>query len=223
MLLAHTAVPEQIVEATRRIAEAPGDARAVFDRAELHRSLGHWRAARGDYERSLRLDPKLDAALLGLGTMELEAGRPRVALRHLERFLDLHPSHVAARLSFARALVAAGREAQGVDEYESAIELAGAEGARPEPSIELARLLCRMKPPRIDQALEWLERGRDRMGAAVAIELEIVNTEREGGRVAEALARLDALARSLPRSEAWCERRSAIAGEEVGRGRIMSR
>ena len=79
-IFAHLGVDAQILELDRRIEAEPRNAELYLMRGELHRIHREWKLATKDYSQARRLDPKLDAALLALGTMLQESGKPKRAL-----------------------------------------------------------------------------------------------------------------------------------------------
>jgi len=214
---AHAGIDEEIRDVDRRIAARPGDAELVLRRGELHRIHGDFAAARADYDRARRLDPDLAAVDLCLCTMLVQEGRPKEALRAIDRFLAREPDHSGALAARGRARLALGDPAAAVEDFTRAIERAP-ERFPPSPDLYLdrARALASLGDARLGDAIRGLDDGIARLGDPVALELYAIDLEVRRDRTEAALARLDQIAARSTRKEAWLARRGAIL-EHAGR------
>lgn len=136
LVSAHGDLHEQIAALTKRIAQRPDNPELYLKRGELHRAHRAWNAALADYDRALRLDPALDAAIFCRGLLMLDTGRPGPARRELDRFLAVHPDQAMARLARARALVKLGGPLAVVGDYSRALAL------KPDPDWYVERALA---------------------------------------------------------------------------------
>lgn len=212
---AHLGVDAQLVEMDARIAEAPADADLRLRRGELHRIHRDWPAAEADLLAARRLDPALETVDFALGLLYLDSDRPKEALAPLGRFLTAHPDHVRARLTRARAEIALDRRRDAIADLDAAVAAsARAEGdpspLMPEVFLERARCLVALDPPDHARALAGLDEGIERLGGAIALQLEALDLELERQAWDAALARVDRLAAGAPRKEAWWIRRGEI-------------
>jgi len=215
---AHEAPDVRLTALAERIARQPRDAALYLERAELHRSVGDLAAAARDGRRALALDTSLDAALLALGRIELERGRPAKACRHLDRFLARRPEHATALAARARARAARGRHLDAASDYGRALRLTPP-GEAPDPHLFLERSSAFAAADPLDPrpALEGLDEGIARLGPLVTLELAAVDLELRLGNPDGALRRLGRLAATAERQEAWLVRRGEIL---AGAGRI---
>ena len=91
--LAHGDLHLQIEDATKLIAQQPGNADLYLKRGELHRAHQDWDAAQADYDFAFNLKPSLAVIDLARGKMFLEANWPLSALVALDQMEggDLEP------------------------------------------------------------------------------------------------------------------------------------
>lgn len=194
---------------SREIQDDPGNARLLFERAELFRDHRDWDDALADYLRAERLDPTLDEVLLGKGRLYLAAGWYQAAAFTLEGYLVRQPADSKGHRYHAEALTRSGRLSDGVAAYTRAIRDAGRFDA--DLYLERAAAQRGMGRDQYDAALRGLDDGMARAGhPAVALQLAAIEIELELGRFDEALLRLESLADASPRKEQWLERRGAI-------------
>ncbi len=90
--------------AIRAIEGLPGDAEAHYLAADAWWREGHLDAAVAEYERTLSIDPNDLAALLQLGSLLLEQGRPEPAMNYLQRAVRLAPDKADAHFLLANAM-----------------------------------------------------------------------------------------------------------------------
>ena len=88
---AHEGLDLQIARATREIEARPGCAELHLQRGELHRLHEDWAAAKADFDRAEKLDPKMTGVDLARGRLWLAAGDPKEAGKCLDRFLSRSP------------------------------------------------------------------------------------------------------------------------------------
>jgi tetratricopeptide (TPR) repeat protein len=220
---AHGSIHEQIRGLSRRIASESSNAGLYLQRGELHRAHRDWRSALTDYDRALALDPGLDVVDLCRGVLLFESGRPRSARVPLDRFLIRHPDHVRARVARARVLVSLGEPLVAVEDFSRAI----AQVALPPPEYYIERAGALADADRIDQAIQGLNEGLERLGNVITLQELAISLELRTGRVDDALARLDRAWSVVARQETrWIRRgdilrqagRSAEAREAYEKG-----
>jgi len=210
-VLAHPGFDEEMRAVNAGIAANPRDATLALRRGELRRMSGDFAAARADYDRARRVDPDLAAVDLCLGTMLVQEGRPKEALRALDRFLAREPDHAGALAARGRARLALGDPAAAARDFTRAIDRAP-ERYPPSPDLYLdrARAIASLGEARVPEAIRGLDDGIARLGHPVALELYAIDLEVRRRRTGAALARLDHIAQRSPRKEAWLARRGAI-------------
>ena len=220
-IFAHLGVDAQILELDRRIEAEPKNAELYLQRGELHRIHREWKLASKDYSQARRLDPKLDAALLALGTMLQESGKPKRALKPLTRFLDANPDHIRAHVARARAHRDLKRHRAAITDYDRAIQLSTAERSRPEYFLERARATAALGTDHYREAIEGLDEGLQALGRPVTLELLAIDLLLELAAWDGAIARVDAIASQARRNEMWLIRRGEIE-EQAGRPEAAS-
>lgn len=202
----HEELQLQIERISRQIEAEPARALLHFRRGELYRLHEDWAAARADLERAAALDPELAAVDLALGRICNRTGDARAAKAVLDRFLSRRPDHAEGLIERARARAALGERRAAVEDHTKAI------GLLDEPWADnyLERSLVLREDGRLDEAIRGLEEGLRRIGAALPIQLALVDLEVEAGRIDAALARLDAIAAASERKDHWLLRRGEI-------------
>jgi cytochrome c-type biogenesis protein CcmH/NrfG len=218
---AHPAVEEQIRDLRGRIAAEPGNAGLYLQRGELYRLHGDWQAARADYERSRRLDPELTRVDLSLGRMWLEADRLSESITALERYLGRSAEDAEGWALLGRARRKSEKPGEASHAFERAIEISLRAGRKPSPDWFLARArsLAAAGPGFRERALQGLDEGLAVLGEPVALHLEALRLERDLGRTAAALSRLDRLQRSANLEVTWLVLRAEVL-EEPGEARV---
>jgi tetratricopeptide (TPR) repeat protein len=131
--------------------------------AEAHQRLGlvlqiqgRLPEAEAAYRKALGLDPEYMAALIGLGEIEAQFGRPDSALQRFGAAIEIDPHQAKAHLAEGRVLEAMGRTDEALAAYFRTLELDP--GAEPVilriATIQLARSQADQALARLDQALE---------------------------------------------------------------------
>lgn len=210
---AHEGLPEQIVAMTAKIKRDPKNASLYLQRGELYRLHEEWTRADADYQRALRLDPNLNIVNLARGNMLFEAGRYAHAKSSLDRFLRQQPDHGEGLIVRARVLARMGARVKAADDFTRAIALAPTQ--EPELFIERARVLAGDRR-HLEQALQGLDEGIERLGTLVTLELAAIDVELRLKNYDAALARLDLITAQSDRKETWLVRRGEIL-EKAGR------
>jgi tetratricopeptide (TPR) repeat protein len=201
-LLAHSGVHEQIEDASRRIAAAPGNPQGYVQRGDLYRIHRDWDRALADFGTALQLDATAAGAELGLGRTRLDQGAPQQALPHLNRALARQPGNVRALVTRAQAWRALGKPLTAAADYSRAIEHFPEPGKPlPEYYLERARAWAAAGDPHLGKALQGLDEGLQVLGNIQTLALYAVELETRRGNVAGALLRLDPLLAGATRKE----------------------
>jgi spermidine synthase len=102
--------PEETIRLAEQLrARNPRHARCLNLLGAAYATVGRRDDARRAFEASIAADPRDPTAYSNLGTFELEAGHPRVALDYFAEALTLDPAASSAQDGLARALTALGR------------------------------------------------------------------------------------------------------------------
>jgi tetratricopeptide (TPR) repeat protein len=206
LVTAHEDLESQIARITKQIEQEPERAVLYFRRAELHRLHEDWPAAREDLARAAARDPELAAVDLALGRVCNLSGDARAARTALDRFLARRPDHAEGRIERARARASLGDRAGAVEDYTAAI----ARMDEPWAQNYLERSEVLRTDGKIDEAIRGLEEGVRRIGAALPLQLALLDLELEAGRIDAALKRLETVAAASERKDLWLVRRGEI-------------
>ncbi|HEX8618571.1 MAG TPA: tetratricopeptide repeat protein [Thermoanaerobaculia bacterium] len=210
-LWAHEGMHEQIASLTRRIANDPKNGTLYLQRGELYRLHTEYKLARADYDKAAKLDSSLPIEF-ARGRMYVEAKQPATAKKHLDRFIAQNPNHSEAFLMRGRALVALGRAADAVADYDAAIE----HESQPTPDMYHERAKVIASTGKTDDALRGLDAGIARLGPIVSLQRQAIELEVAAGHYDRALARLETIADQSPRKEYYLADRGEIL-EKAGR------
>jgi Tfp pilus assembly protein PilF len=102
---------------------APGDFRWPYYLAHLYRQNGDLKRAAHWFERAVELKPDDVNALVWLGNIELDEGRPGDAEPMFARALALEPKSVSARFGLGRAALAKQEYGRAVEYLEAILAL----------------------------------------------------------------------------------------------------
>lgn len=114
----HAAAEDAYLHAQAR---APDAARWPYYLAHLYQLTGERGRALEHFRRVVDLDPENLPALVWLGEMHLDQGRPAAAERVLDRALALQPASAAVLAGLGRAALARGEAARAVTYLERAL------------------------------------------------------------------------------------------------------
>lgn len=147
--------------------------------AQMETKSGNLKLALAMYRDVLKEDPKNPEALLGEGFALLKSGQDyRMAALSLGKAVELKlPNHIRseARLSYAVALIRAGKHAEGATEATAAISMS--------PNAEAATIIMANefnKQKRYDETIAFLDKLNERVpGISIshAIRGEVLNTK----------------------------------------------
>jgi tetratricopeptide (TPR) repeat protein len=151
-LLARIDPSEGIREYTNVIAMDPNHSEYYFERAAIHRRLGHLAEAMADYEIAIRLSPHYPEAHYNHAELALELGDYDLALDELRYVLELDPTFVDARINRASILLELGDLDAAKQNVEAGLELAPTQA-----HLHSLRALIAQREGRVDQAREALE------------------------------------------------------------------
>ncbi len=217
---AHLPPSEQIQALEAAQATHPDDPELLLQRSAIERRAGHPKAAATAARRALRLGATPSRAHLALAAALLDAGDADQALETLETALDQAPGDPALTRARGQARRARGDFAGAARDLAAALDLT----AQPSPDDILEAMSVHVASGDEKGALAVADRVRVRLGAVASIELAAIRLERESGRHAAALARLDRLIAQSPRHTGWLAHRAAILdtldrGGEAARSR----
>jgi tetratricopeptide (TPR) repeat protein len=204
---AHESPTHAIADLTRRLDTAHADVSLRLERAELFRLTGEFDRAEADLDTVFALEPESARARLCRGALELDRGRPSLALPWLDAYAVGHPNDPEVRRLSGRALQRLGRPADALIELDAVVGLQG----RVTPDDYLVRAQVQREAGwSNERVLMGLDEGRARLGEPIGLELASIDLELELGTFDRALVRLDRIAPRYERKEVILERRAAI-------------
>ncbi len=137
-----------IVPLQKFVAEKDDFAYAHFQLGYAYTGLQKTKEARGEYERAMRLDPKMPEAALNLGILLLNE-EPSAAVAPLRRAVELLPTQSRPRTLLGLAYEKSGDAKNAESAYESALAL---DPKDTETSLHLAQLYLQENRPREAEA-----------------------------------------------------------------------
>src|SRR5260221_12812018 len=114
--------PEAVAALKKFVAEKDDFAYAHFQLGYAYTAMEKSTEARGEYERAMRLDPKMPEAALNLGIMLL-ATEPAAAVTPLQRAVELLPTQSRPRTLLGQAYEKSGDLKNAANAYEGALAL----------------------------------------------------------------------------------------------------
>jgi protein O-GlcNAc transferase len=184
---------------------------------EQHRA-GNLAAARGLYEQVLKAAPEHTLALFRSGLLELQDGRPDIALARIGHAIDAAPEDARYRVGLAQAFQALNRWEDAVRSYESALRL------QPDfPEILHSLGICLQRSGRLPQAATAYRQALLQHPGHAAIMASLGTVLRETGELTEAIGLLRAATELEPRVAshavnlgiAFCNQRNFEAAERI--------
>jgi tetratricopeptide (TPR) repeat protein len=117
----------------------PADFNSEYELGEVYRLGLHLQIAQEHYERALQLRPDFVDALVGLGTVLVDEGKPAEAIPHFADAVRLDPDNETAHYKLAREYRAVGRDQDATGEMAEFQKLHQAHDSRPsKPSQNLS-------------------------------------------------------------------------------------
>jgi len=178
----------------------------LLQRAIASQRQGSAEAAAALYEQILALEPRHAPALHLLGSLRLEQGLSDRACELLARSIEANPTVAMAHTDYGNALCTAGRPAEALAEFDSAINLApGFLAAHFNRAVILQEL------GRLPEAIDGYDRAiklQPKLGPALFNRAALLGSLR---RWEEALRAYDCCIREFPdHAEALCNRGAAL-------------
>ena len=205
--LSHGDLHTRIAAIEQQIAADPNNADSYIRRAELHRQHRDWARAELDFARAQALDPNHPELPWMWARTKAESGKAELAVADLDRFVERFPDHPSARLTRARALVAAGRHGAAAADF--AIALARMPSPEPDYFLEQRDALQRAGAS-VPTQLAAIELGLRQLGSVPSLEDAALEFEVSASAFDAALGRLDRQAAASARKERWLYRRGLV-------------
>ena len=205
---AHGPLHGEIEEISARLSRTSDPSELLLRRADLYRLDGNPDAALADLATAARIVPVPDGVEWIRSRVLMDLGRPADAIPHLNRWLELHPSHESGLALRAQAHELSHDPESAIRDYTVAITAAA------QPSVDLylarARAQRQLGSDRWPEALRGLDDGMSRLGILVTLQLEAISLEESLGRIDAALSRLDTLNQLSSRHERWLVRKAEL-------------
>lgn len=201
---AHPGASADIAALSQQLAERPGDAALLIQRAAAYRRQGQLDRALADLDAAARSDPNRREILLERGLLRAARKEPALAEADLTRFLASGPAAAAALAARGRLREEAGRWAEARADYHEALKL----GADVE--LYLARGRADEALHRVDEAAAGYEEGMRATGGAVVLRLALIRVEAARGRYDRAIALVNEVLAAAPARAEWLLRRAEI-------------
>ncbi len=207
---AHPELEDALARINAQISAAPSDAELYLSRGELYAQHSQGTQAEANFLRAAELNPDLPRLDQVRGKLALDRREFREAVVLLTRALAREPKDIIARIYRARANRALNNHPAALADYREAFSRLPA--VRPELLLEYAGVL----PPA--DAVRQIDESIAQTGPVPALVSRALELELALGRTEAALQRLDRIATTSERKEAWLKRRGDILAA-VGRTR----
>lgn len=205
-LAAHEDNSVEIANLTAAIAANPADPQLYLKRAEMQRLLQHWEAAEADYSQAAKLAPDLAIVDLASASMWNDAGKPKLALPLLDRFIQRSPDNPGGFSERGRARRLDGQFRAAADDYARAVALT--REPAPEDYASWAAALVDAGAPA--EAVAVLNQGIGRLGRLPALDFQALDIEQQSAQFDAALARLEILLAAPGRKDSLLVRKAEI-------------
>jgi tetratricopeptide (TPR) repeat protein len=202
-LEAHLETPAERAALDALIRVEPGNADHYLRRAADREAHGEWETAEADLRRAMALVPDSAAVRLALGRIAFARRKFSTAREQLDAVLAREPRLAEAFIWRARARARLSDAVAAQADYSTALALI----AEPSPDLFLERAEL---PVDGLAALAGLDEGIARIGPAIPLVERAIALELKLGRTAQALARIDRVAATSERKEAWLKRRGDV-------------
>lgn len=205
---------------SRRIEAEADNADMYLARARLFRERGLHEFALADLDHALGLGAPTRRVRLDRANILTGLGRTTEAIEELDRLLAEDPADATARRHRAERLTAQGRTSEAARDLAIALETA------PDPATYLALATLLADRPPSDtapfeahlRAVELLDEGLRRLGPVPSLERAALVHEERAAAFDRALARIDRMLESAPRTEVLLHDRARVL-EALGRTR----
>ncbi len=189
-----------------KIKNSPEDSGLWYQRAVLHLEHEDTSQAISDLEKAECLSPgKLPTYLLKAQALTL-AGKLTDAKSAIDAQIIRFPEQSRGYALRARILMKTGATHDGLINYR--IALAKSPAAEPDLIYEVSTAMAANGA--VDEAIEVLDAGIQRLGAIPSLTMKLLETEIHADRYDAALSRLDTFQQSASRPEPWMAKRAEL-------------
>jgi tetratricopeptide (TPR) repeat protein len=209
---AHPEFDAQIAGLTELIEKDPVNAELYLRRADIRRQHQEFEAALVDVATAARLKRDWPRVSLVRGQIQFDARHPKEALRSVEQFLRTETNHIPALLLRARCERQLDKPELAVADYDAALEIS----VQPNPDLFVERAQLEAALGRFNRAIEGLDEGMRRLGAAPGLQMAALDLERQTGRFDAALRRIEKMAKEGSNSPAQLLLKAEVL-EQAGR------
>ncbi len=204
----HGSHDDRVARFLEVIRQDPDDVNARHDLARAYVEHGDWKLALAELDAADRMNPPdsgLDFSMTRARAL-VAGGHLDDARRVLDAFLEKHPGHGSALLERARVLASLKQVDQSLADYRKTLRLV----VDPEPDlfIEVADHL--VKAGLNEEAISVMRTSLETKGQVPSLMLKTMDLEIAAGRFDDALLRVDAMAKRMPRPEPWMAKRASV-------------
>lgn len=198
-LVPHGDLSIRILEKSEEIERHPENGLLYMQRGELYMQHEQPDSALADFLRSLELKPDTSTVYILLADAYLTLGEHGKGMVAVEEFLKQEPAHLKGIHTRACLFKAMGRLNAAVHDFEFVLN----KGANPRPQdyMELAELYIRKDSLDPAAAISVLNRGLDKLGNIISLQLKIYELERQRLNFQAAHQMLDKMMEPLSRKE----------------------
>jgi tetratricopeptide (TPR) repeat protein len=205
---AHAPLADLIEYTTSLLASKPGDSRALLNRARLRLKQGDASNALNDIEAAERFSDQIDVAFVR-GLYFVAESQYENAIREFSRYLARYPAYTPAIHARAKAYAKRNLVEPAIRDYQYLLSVSKVPS--PDYYLELARLESTLQPHGLHQSLRTLDRGIERLGTLVSLQMEAIKVEILRKDYPAALARHESLEPWLGKTQQWKLRKQELS------------
>lgn len=209
---AHSSLDELIEYTTDLVDSAPGNSRALLNRARLHIKQGNASHALKDIEAAERLSDHVEVAYV-LGLYFIAEDQHQEAINAFSQYLTRFPAFTPAIYGRAKAYAKLELIELSIRDYQYLLSVSKEHS--PDYYLELARLESAVEPQGLHQALRSLDRGIASLGPLVSLQAEAIKIELLLKDYSSALARHETLEPWLGKTAQWQMRKKQLSDRSL--------
>ncbi len=200
ILCAHPGAEASLAHFTQEIQAKPGEQSLYIQRGIAYSNDGQYPQARADFEQAEKLGNPILVAF-DFGVLHYRMGNFDAARRSFDNYLQQFPNHAQCLEYRARLLRDAGDYPAAVADFKQVFKLL----QRPNPGhyVSVAEMLSSTGADGIDQALEIIDQGNEKLGITPQLQQYAIKLELARKQPDKAIERLRTLEPILGKSPGW--------------------
>jgi len=199
ILLPHGDLSVRIAEKTAAIKKEPSNLLLYMQRGELYAQHEQPDSALLDY--AVAIKNGFDSSTVHVLKAEAHLALNEIdeGMKSVSRFLKMEPNHLKGIHVRAQLFEAKNELDKAIRDFEFVIS--NSEGARPQDYVELSNLYLNRDSTDFKNAIDVLNRGREKLGNIISLEMKLYDLEKSRGNFESAHTILNIMMEPLSRKE----------------------